>query len=145
MLAGREGLRGALAGLGRGAAGALPAAVGGEDVAQAGQLVVVRGALLVVDHEEALGPLTAGLGDPTDRRPHLCLGGLAIATRPLGLMGEDAGGAPASSRLGRRRRPPPPYSDKQAAVRAAQRLLGPVIADIPLDQQVAMRAVTVVG
>src|SRR5215216_936 len=30
--------------------------------------------------------------------------------------------------------------DQQAAVRAAQRLLGPVVTDLPLDQQMAVRA-----
>jgi hypothetical protein len=60
-------------------------------------------------------------------------------------MGEDARGAPASSRLRRRSRPPPPHSNEQTAVRAAQRLPGPVAPHVPLDQQVAMRAVAVLG
>src|SRR5215211_5314442 len=142
---GLPGGRAGLAGLGRRAAGALPAAVGGEHVAQARQLFVVCRALLIVDHEQALGPLAAVLGDLADRLSHLALGGLAITAGPLGLVGENTCRAAACARLRRRRRPPPADSDEQPAVRTAQRFLRPVLPNPPLDQQVAMRAVTVLS
>ena len=50
-------------GIGGGAPGALPAAVGGEDVAERRELVVVRGALLVIHHQEPLRPGADLLGD----------------------------------------------------------------------------------
>src|SRR3954447_21565145 len=46
---------------------ALPAAERCEDLAEAGQLLVLCGALLVVDHEQPLGPRACGLGDLADR------------------------------------------------------------------------------
>src|SRR6266540_5620947 len=137
------GLAGKLGRFRRCAAGALPAAVSGEDVAQRGQAVVIGGALLVIHHEQALGPRPDLLGHSADRLADVVLRGRRLAPGALGLVREDAGGAPTGARLGGRGRPRPPHADEQAAVRAALRLLGPLVTDLPLDQEVTVRTVGV--
>src|SRR5687767_8610051 len=134
---------GELGGVRGGAAGALPAAVGGEDVAERGQLVVVRDALLVVDHQKTLRPGPDLLGHVADRLAHLVLRGRRPAAGPLGLVREDAGGAAARARLGRGGGPRPPRADEQPAVRALLGLLRPVGAHPLLDEEVTVRAVRV--
>src|SRR4051812_29097170 len=125
------------------AAGALPAAVGGEHVAQRRQAVVVGGELLVVDHEEPLWPGADLVGHLADRGADLLLRGGRNAGRALRLMGEDARGATAGPGLGRGCRAGAAHADEQAAVRAAQRRARPVLTDLLLDEKVAMRAVAV--
>src|SRR5215218_2022038 len=132
-----------LGGVRRGAPGALPAAVGGEDVAERRQAVVVAGVLLVVDHQEALGPRADLLGHDADRLADVRLGGGAVAAGALRLVGEDTRRASAGARLRLGGRPCATRAHEQPAVRAAERLLGPLLADLPLYEEMTMRAVAV--
>src|SRR4051812_41050672 len=118
---------GELVAAGGGTAGALPAAVGGEHVRERRHAVVVGGVLLVVHHQEPLRPGADRLGNCADRRADVALGGIRLRTGALGLVREDPGGAAASPRLGGRRGPGTADADEQPAVRALQRLLGPVL------------------
>src|SRR5829696_661829 len=74
----------------RGAARALPAAVGGKDGAERREAVVVGGALLVVDHQEPLGTGPDRVGNVPDRLADVLLRDvLLLVSGPLRLMGED--------------------------------------------------------
>src|SRR5215211_8468550 len=81
---------------GGGPASALPTAVGGEHVAQRGQALVVGGALLVIDHQQPLRTRSEGLGHVADSLAHGLRARPVPGVRPLGLVGEDSGGAAAS-------------------------------------------------
>src|SRR5215217_1276730 len=109
------------------AAGALPAAVRGEHVAELGHAVVSGGALLVVDHQEPLGTRADGLRHVADCLADLRLRRGALRSGALRVVREDSGRAAASAGLGRRGRPRAARPDQQPAVRTAQRLLRPVL------------------
>src|SRR4051794_23079123 len=128
--------------LGRGLASSpLPAAEGGEDFTEVGKIRVLRGALLVVDHQQALGARAHVVGDRSDRGAHALGRGLAVVLVPASLLREYARCGAAGARRGLAGLLAALHADQQLAVRAADRLLRPWELHALLDYEEAMWAI----
>src|SRR4051794_75403 len=128
--------------VGRLATGALPAPERGEDLTEAGQRLILRGALLVVDHQQPLRARSGLLGDPADRVAHLVGRDLdALVARVARLLGEHAGRRSAGAGLGFGGRTGAAGTDHELAMGAARGRGRPGARYVSLDKQEAMRAV----
>src|SRR4051794_38848133 len=131
----------ALCGVGRLAARALPAAERGEDLAETGQVLVLRGPLLVVHHQQPLRASARVLGDLADRLADAVRRDLdPVVARLAGLLREHAGCGPAGARLGVRGLTGASGPDHQLAVGAAGGLRRPCARHVALHEQEAVRA-----
>src|SRR3954469_25432834 len=137
--------RGGSGGAGCGSASPLPAAEGGEHRAEGRQVFVVRGPLLVVHHEQPLGAGAERVGHAADRLAHLLLPHIVAPTVALGFVGKHSGGATTGARLGRGSGTRAALAHEQPAVRTAHGLGWPARLHLPLDQQVAVWAISVPG
>src|SRR4051812_5969601 len=129
--------------MGRLAACPLPAAEGREDRCEAREILVLRGALLVVDHQQALRPRAGLLGHDPDRLADGVRGDvLAVLVPVAGLLGEDAGRGSARSRLRVRRLARAARTDHQLAMGTAGRLGRPWPRHVALDEEETVGAVS---
>src|SRR4051794_5266681 len=118
----------------------LPASEGREDVAERRQAVVARRTLLVIDHQQALWARSKFLCNAPD-----CLADLVlrdtVAVLALRLVGEDAGGTAARTRIGLGGRPGTTRTDQKAAMRAPNGVLRPICGHVLLYEQETVRAI----
>src|SRR4051794_29025376 len=118
----------------------LPASEGREDVAERRQAVVARRTLLVIDHQQALWARSKFLCNAPD-----CLADLVlrdtVAVLALRLVGEDAGGTAARTRIGLGGRPGTTRTHHEAVIRAPNGGLRPNFGDVLPDAQEKMLAI----
>src|SRR3954447_9151225 len=120
---------------------ALPAAEGSEDLAEVRKLRVLGGALLVVDHQQALGAGAHVVGDRSNSGAHAIGRDIAVVLVAASLLREYSRRGAAGARSGFAGLLPAFRADQQLAVRAAHGLLRPWEVHSLLHYEEAMGAI----